>query len=335
MAERGPLGLRPSEKGGVFFLFGEDEFRKDEAARGLVDWHLDPATRDFNFDPLSGSETTVERLASVLATPPMMAESRVVLVRETEAFAGSPKARKVLLETAENPPPGLAAILVATIPRSSTAKFYSELKKKARAVEFQPIRLDEMPAWLVEWTPGRHGSKISEEAARSLVAGLGGDIGVLDQELGKLSQLVGEGGTITADVVKEAGTWIPEENRWAWLDRVGNRQLRDALAGLDLLISQGESGVSLTMGLATHLLRLGIVRAGGPQALGRALPPHQRFLAKRLQAQARNWTVEELENALLGLRRVDRLLKSSALPDQRILEEWLLSLALVGGTVPA
>jgi hypothetical protein len=45
--------------------------------------------------------------------------------------------------------------------------------------------------------------------------------------------------------------------------------------------------------------------------------------------------VEELENALLGLRRVDRLLKSSALPDQRILEEWLLSLALMGGTVPA
>jgi hypothetical protein len=33
-----------------------------------------------------------------------------------------------------------------------------------------------------------------------------------------------------------------------------------------------------------------------------------------------------LEEAILGLRRVDRLLKSSSLPDDQILEEWLLGL---------
>ena len=38
----GPLALRGKEKGGVFFLFGEDGFRKEEEGRALVDWHLDP-----------------------------------------------------------------------------------------------------------------------------------------------------------------------------------------------------------------------------------------------------------------------------------------------------
>ena len=73
--------------------------------RALMETHLDPATRDFNYDLLRGSEVDPETLASVLATPPMMAEWRVVVLRETERLAGSSKARDILLETAASPPP--------------------------------------------------------------------------------------------------------------------------------------------------------------------------------------------------------------------------------------
>ena len=81
MKASNPLGLSDQDKGGAFFLHGDDSFRKEETARALVEWHLDPATRDFNLDPLRGSEGSVETLASVLATPPMMAEWRVVVLR--------------------------------------------------------------------------------------------------------------------------------------------------------------------------------------------------------------------------------------------------------------
>mgnify|MGYP000197446105 FL=1 len=60
-------------RGGVFYLYGEDAFRKEEVVSALIDAHLDSATRDFNLDQLRGTETDVETLASVLATPPMMA----------------------------------------------------------------------------------------------------------------------------------------------------------------------------------------------------------------------------------------------------------------------
>jgi DNA polymerase III delta subunit len=113
MTSVGPLGLQEKEKGGVFYLFGDDAFRKEEEARALVDWHLDPGTRDFNYDPLRGSEVSVENLASILATPPMMAEWRVVLLREVEALASSPPAREARLDVVKSPPPGRALILVA------------------------------------------------------------------------------------------------------------------------------------------------------------------------------------------------------------------------------
>jgi DNA polymerase III delta subunit len=80
------------------------------------------------------------------------------------------------------------------------------------------------------------------------------------------------------------------------------------------------------MGLATHLLRLGLARAGGARVLEECLPPHQRFLSRRLVQQARGWSEEDLKRALLGLGRVDRLLKSTSLSDELVLEEWLLGL---------
>ncbi len=326
MKSAGPLGLQEKEKGGVFFLHGEDAFRKEEEARALVNWHLDPGTKEFNYDPLRGSEVTVDNLASILATPPMMAEWRVVVLREVEALSSSPRAREALLKVAKSPPPGLALILTAMIPKGSKAKFYGDLKRFARSVEYPEVGPNDVPGWVVEWAANRHGREITEEASRALCAGVGTNLGVLAQEVEKLTNLVEDGAPIGIEAVQAAGTQIPTEDRWVWMDRVGRREFGDALAGLSVLSAQGESGVALTIGLANHLIRLALARAGGSSLLESSLPPHQKWLVPRLLQQAKRWSQEELEEAILGLRRVDRLLKSSGIPGENILEEWLLGL---------
>jgi DNA polymerase-3 subunit delta len=326
MKASNPLGLSDREKGGAFFLHGDDAFRKEETARALVEWHLDPATRDFNFDPLRGSEGSIESLASVLATPPMMAEWRVVILREVEGLAPSPRAREVLLEAVETPPPGLALIMLASIPSGSKAKFYTELKRKARSVEFPEVGPNDVPGWLVAWASSRHGAEMTEEAARALGGAVGTELGILAQEVEKLVSMVEEGEPITLEAVRRSGTHIPAQDRWEWIDLVGNREFTKALEGLPILVGQGESGVYLSMGIATHLLRLGIARSGGQRALEEALPPHQKWLSRRLIKQANNWSLAALQGALKSLRRVDRILKSSPLPEEHVLEEWLLNL---------
>ncbi len=323
---KGPLGLPEKDRGGVFFLYGDDGFRKEEEARALVDWHLDPATGDFNFDSLRGSEVSIETLASVLATPPMMAEWRVVILREAEALASSARAREVLLRTASAPAPGLALIILASIPDRSEAKVYKELKRRTRSFEFKAIDPNDVPGWLMERAAARYGRELTEEAARALAAGVGTDLGVLVLEVEKLLDAVEEGAPIDVDAVRRTGTRIPVEDRWEWMDKVGRRELKEAARGLRTLLAQGETAVGLTIGLTTHLIRLGIARTRGAATLESLLPYRQRWLVKRLVPQARRWTVEELEEALLGLRRADRLLKSSQLSEEHVLEEWLLTL---------
>lgn len=325
MPER-PSSLPPGvEPGGAFFLFGDDEFRKGEAAKALVQWHLDPATKDFNHDRLRGGDVDIETLASILATPPMMAEWRVVLLLETEALAQSSRAREVVVGAVASPPPGLALIVVASFGGSS-ARFYKDLKKHARSIEFPEISENDVPGWLLLRARERHELIMEEDAARALGAAVGTDLGILAQEVDKLAGMVGGTGRITIGDVEAAGIRLPKQDRWSWFDLVGDGHFAEALEGLPtLLLQRGESGVGLTIGLTRHLLRLGVAAEGGRSAVEEILPPHIRgWLGSKLASQARSWTVERVEEALTGLHRVDRLLKSSSLSDEVILEKWLL-----------
>jgi DNA polymerase III delta subunit len=136
----------------------------------------------------------------------------------------------------------------------------------------------------------------------------------------------GDEDRITLEHVRAAGTVLPKQDRWKWFDLVGARRFRAAVTGLRVLLDQGESGVGLAMGLSTHLLRIGLTAESGSGALEAVLPPHQRWLSRQIGAQAKAWSSDEIRSAVLGLLRVDRLLKASSLSDEHHLEEWLLTL---------
>lgn len=314
--------LESGRRGGIFFLFGDEEFLKDEAAAAIVAAHLDPATRDFNYDQLRGTDVEPETLASIANTPPMMAEYRVVHVRDAQALGTNARARAAIEALLARKPADLVLLLVATLPDRSKAQFWEKLKREAVAVDFPQLSGADLPGWLMQRAEQR-GLKMETAAARALAA-TGSDIGVLVQELGKLADFVGEGRSIGTDDIAEIVGAVPRQNRWDWFDLVADARFREARAGVPILLDNGETAVGLVIGLGTQFLRLGIAAAGGESALGAALPPHQRWLAGRVAKQARRWNAAAVEDAIDDLLRADRLLKSSSLNERQILEELLL-----------
>lgn len=314
-----------ASRGGVFYLHGEDHFGKDAAVRALVSAHLDEATRDFNLDRLSGTDLAAETMASILATPPMMAEWRIVVIREVEGLAASKHAREALLDVVKAPPPGLALVLSCTVPSGSRAKFYRELAKLAQSVEFRAFAEADVPGWIMERAKNVHAVDFDVDAAQALGAAIGTDLGVLARELEKLAEFVGDRANVSLEDVEAAGTRLPSQDRWRWFDLVGERQFLKARNALGVLMAQGESGVGLVIGLTTQFLRLGIAAESGARELEAALPQHQKWLAKRVNSQAKRWSRAEIDAALDGLLRADRLLKASPHTDEHFVEEWLLA----------
>lgn len=315
--------LASGKRGGIFFLFGEEEHLREEAVAAIVAAHLDPATRDFNFDQLRGGDVTPELLASVIATPPMMAEWRLVVVRDAQALATVPRARAVIENALVRPAPGLVLILVAAIPEKGKAQIYERLKREAVAVAFPLLGPSDVPGWLVSRARD-DGYELAIDAARAMSAAIGAELGILIQELRKLYTFVQQRKHIAIDDVHAAVGGIPRQNRWEWFDLVGDRRFPEARAALPVLLDGGETGVGLVIGMGTHLLRLAILASGGERALENALPQHQRWLANRLSRQAKKWQAADLDRALEDLLRADRLLKSTNLGDHAVLEEFIL-----------
>lgn len=333
-AEQLARGLADGRRGGTFFLFGENDFLKEEAAARLVAAHLDPATRDFNYDQLRATDLEPDTLASIAGTPPMMAEWRVVLVREAQALAATARSRAPIEALLARPMPGLVLILVAALPDRSKAQFFERLKREATAVEFAALGEADLPGWLVSRAAER-GLKLDTPAARALASAIGDDLGVLNQELSKLEGYVGERKRITREDIAAVVGVLPRQNRWDWFDMVGNAELGPARRALPVLLDQGETGVGLVIGLGTQFLRLALAAHGGEKSLAEALPPHQKWLAQRIARQAKRWSVPRLDAALDDLLRADRLLKSTALGERAILEELLLRLEHPGQTAAA
>lgn len=316
--------LEDGRRGGVFFLHGDEAYLRDSAEDRLIEAHVDPSTRDFNLDRLHGPDTDAEALASLFQTPPMMAEWRVVVVRQAQALASSPNARRVVEELLDSPPPGLAVIISAEIPPRSRAKFYKTLKKEATAVEFPRLDASDLPGYLVE-DARADGFTLEPEAGRAMVSAIGTDLGVLRRELDKLREFVGENGRADRSAVESAVGKIETQDRWEWFDMVGERRFGEARAALPVLLDAGESGVGLVIGLGTHILRLGLAHAGGRAALQGELPRHQQWLARRLVPQARaGWDAATVQGALDDLLQADRLLKSASLTDLQIMDGLLL-----------
>jgi len=309
---------------GAWFLFGDASRLRDDAARALVDAAVDPATRDFNFDQFRSEEVSIEQLASTLAMPPMMAERRVVCVRDVERL--SPTGRKVLQSVAAKLPGDIVLIMTATIPKGSRAAFYRDLKSACRSIEWSTPRAAEIPGWVRERGRSRWALDLSPQVAQAIAGAVGEDLSRLDAELEKLATLAG--GEITLERVEALIPRTRRIDRWTWLDLVANRDYKTAGAELDDLLTS-ERGVGLVAGLVEHHLLLGLAVEGGAGLVREVLSQTGRgylsWKANGYGQQAKRWDVGGIERALRRLHRADRLLKSGG-SDRGTLIELLLAL---------
>ena len=113
----------------VYFLFGEEDLLIEEALDMLIERTVDASTRSFNFDTLFGGETTYPELVERANAYPLMADRRVVVVKEVDRlismrgkpdptspfmrYLEAPAPTTVLVMTADDNPKNVAALLRA------------------------------------------------------------------------------------------------------------------------------------------------------------------------------------------------------------------------------
>src|SRR4051812_16943520 len=207
--------LAKGELAPVYYLHGPEDVLKDEAVRGVVDRALDPGLRDFNFDQRSAGQLDPEAIFTLCTTLPMMAERRVVVLREIEGWKRRPKTRLAFLKYLERPAVETVVVLVQSSVEEDVDK---DLVRGAYAVACEPLPPERARKWLLRRAAALEVA-LEDAAADHLLEAVGGDLGAVAAELQKFAALPA-GAPLTAAQVGALVGVRHGETIYDWRDAV-------------------------------------------------------------------------------------------------------------------
>lgn len=319
----------------VTLITGSEHYLRDRLLERLTRAAVDPAMAAFNSDRFIAGEASVDTVLAAANLLPMMAERRLVLVRQVERWESksdegekqSPLDR--LAAYAESPNPSTVLVLVGES-LDGRRKFAQQAKKSGIWVVCEPLAERELGAFVVTEAAAR-GHTLDGETAALLAQLAGPELFQLVDAVERLSLYVGPGAPIDDDAVSNTITRLRVEDSWALVDAVRARDPVRSLAILGRVYDPRDRGLPLLGAMAwsvRQLLRLqsnlaeGIRFDEAARRAGLFSPNRARELARSLE----NARPLELERMLETLAETDVALKGSKREPLRVLEAAVLRL---------
>ncbi len=166
----------------VYVLMGDESYYIDKVCDSLMEEVLKPEERDFNQVVLFGAETTAAQVVDQCKGYPMMAEHRVVVVKEAQNLRNFDAIEKYC----ENPVKSTVLVIAhknGSIDRRK--KFIPKVEQVGVVLESKKLRDYQLPAFIESYLKARKVT-IEQKAALMVAEHVGADLHRLSSELDKL-----------------------------------------------------------------------------------------------------------------------------------------------------
>jgi DNA polymerase-3 subunit delta len=323
-----------AEPAPVYLVLGDDESLVGQMLQDLLQrlcGDRDAATTVEEHGGSPADEVDVGALIDALATPPMLSDRRVVVLRDAGRLLASDASRVV--EYLQSPVPGVSLVLAAgggTVP-SALVKF---VRSAGGALDTDVSTRRARSAWLQEHLKDAP-VRLDAKARGLLEEHLGEDLGRLKGLLDTLASAYGEGAFVDEARLElflgEAGAVAP----WELTDAIADGKPEDALAALGRLLgAAGRHPLAVLAGLHRHyqaMLRLDGSGVTTPEEAASFLGSRSVFPAKKALEEGRRLGGARLGRAVVLLAESDLDLRGrSALPGPAVLEVLVGRLSRLG-----
>lgn len=310
----------------VYLLTGSDRPKIGRALKRLKDRFEPDAVETFSAHDRSGDEVVAECNAIGL-----FGGARLVIVDAVEKW--KVEDAKTVAAYAADPTPGALLALVATELRKDSA-LIKAVGKNGEVLTYDVAKRD-LPRWVAEQFK-RLETSADAATCRALVELVGENLEELSSEVEKLATWAG-GDQVKEEHVQLLAAGRAETSIFALTDAWGRRDVGAVLAACESLLERGQgsraSELPRIVGmLASHVDR--VRRCQGAAAEGlrpRDVAGQWRkspYYVEKLFAQADNFSVDELREAVVRLAELDHALKGgSRLAGDLELQRALVDLA--------
>jgi DNA polymerase-3 subunit delta len=326
-----------------YLLHGTDEYRRSLELDKMKARLGDPSTVDLNTTTLDGRNLSLEELAFACDTVPFLSDKRLVIVNDLAArlekrtgeTPSEPEKDSAFLERLEQYLKALpdSARLVflerRTIGKGNPIHRLATQTEHGYEREFTPLPPGELSRWIAARAQEK-GGKIEPGAIRILATYVGNDLRLLDSEIEKLLTYAGPERAVTERDAQLLVSYAGEADIFAMVDALGTRDTRRAMEMMEKLLAEGQHPLYL-LRMITRQFRIllqikELLNKGTAATDVRGLLHLHPYVAKKTMAQARNFSVPQLEEIYHRLLEIDEAVKTGQLEDHLALNLFVAEL---------
>ncbi|HVK61002.1 MAG TPA: DNA polymerase III subunit delta [Bdellovibrionales bacterium] len=314
----------------LYFLYGDETYLIDDALANLESVILGDGLRDFNLNSFYGSEADPAQVRDAVETLPMMAQVRVVIIKEAHELGE--KDWEALSPLLDNPVPTTALICVGQ-KIDKRKKYIKRFIDAGCVVEFKRPYDNQIPDW-VKSIAKKHGLQLSGGAVELMQQLVGSNLSDIDAEMKKIAQYLSispkasDKQKVSEDDVMKVVSHVKLDSVFELTDAIGTRDRARALTCLANLLDNGQNEVGILALVSRHVRILKLVNEGVREGLsGQRLSARagvSPYFLKSYVGQARTWNDRKIEDTFQALLDTDRALKSSSVAPHIWLENFIV-----------
>ena len=266
----------------IYFLHGEEPYFIDILTKAIQDNALEESERDFNQSILYGKDAEVLSLISELKSYPMMAERRLVILKEAQYF----KAIEQLESYLENPANSTIFVICYKYKTfDARKKTLKNALKNGVVFKSEKVKEYQLAEWIQQYIKTT-GYELTSKACMLLIESLGNDLGRIVKELEKLAVLIEKGTIINENHIEENIGISKDYNVFELTNAVANKDNLKALKIVDYFEHNPKAAdlvfvISNLFKFFSQIMRIHFLPNKSREAVARALGVHP-FVAGEL-----------------------------------------------------
>ncbi len=308
----------------IYLFFGEEDYLKEYYFGELKKKVLADGPSEFNFVLFEGGKIMWEQVDEALAAPPLMADKKLLLIRESGIFKTADVSARAYWERCLADLPEYVCVVFYEKEVDKRGALYKTVAQNGEAVECAYVEGVELYNWVLRGCRSA-GLQIDRGAAEYLIAACDGGMNNLKQELGKLFSYCS--GSITRADIDRVVTKMPQARVFEMINAIMKKDGHTVFLRLGELKTLKESPfmvLSLLCGSFSRILHAKLLcEEGSPHAqvasaLG--IPP---FFVKDYTAAAHCFDKAFLRRAVCACAEIDFAVKQGKVEAWLAVEQFL------------
>lgn len=289
----------------VYLLHGEEPYYIDQLVDLIESTVLMDHEKDFNQQIVYGKDADVLSLLGYVKQYPMMAEKRLVILKEAQDF-------KLLLELEpyfNEPVPSTIFVIAYKYKNiDARSKFFKLIQQQGTVFKSEKVKDYQLPDWISKLLKTKgftHSSKVPHVLAESI----GNDLSRISNEIDKLSIVLAEGAQIDETLVEKHIGISKEYNIFELNNAVAAKDLVKSMKIVHYFDANPKAGelvavIPFLFKFFSQIMRLHFLQDKSREGIARALQVHP-FVAGELLNSRNNYDPKKIAENIALLHEYD------------------------------